>query len=197
MTDRKRYELSHREYIVLGLVSEEPSHAYELNKKIEDRGMRDWTNIGASTIYNDLNTLDDNGLVESYTEEVDNRIRRVYKITPDGSDLLKAKTYNVLKEYYGKNDENFYVAFSMLPLLSQKEQIEVFSHSIEKIKEHIKNMEQMLEQSSHFPMNVTGLFIHPIKVLCADLEFLEWALEEVKKGRGVIGLQDYMKNKNG
>jgi len=186
MPSEKTYELTHRQYIVLGLICEEPSHAYLLDKKIEDRGMRDWTNIGTSSIYSDLNQLDNDGLVESYTEEVDNRIRRVYRITSYGHEILKSKTYNVLKEYYGRNDENYYVAFSMLPLLGKNQQIEAISHSTQKIEKHIKELEQMLEKNSQMPINVTGLFIHPIKVLNADLKFLKWALEEVKKGKGQI-----------
>jgi DNA-binding PadR family transcriptional regulator len=196
MSIEKSYELTHRQYIVLGLICEEPSHAYLLDKKIEDRGMRDWTNIGTSSIYSDLNQLDDDGVVESYTEEVDNRIRRVYKITSYGLEILKDKTYNVLKEYYGRNDEDYYVAFSMLPLLSKDQQIDAISHSIQKIETHIKELEQMLEKNSQMPINVTGLFIHPIEVLKADLKFLRWALEQVKKGKGQISPQNYAKEED-
>ena len=42
-------------------------------------------------------------------------------------------------------------------------------------------LEQMLAGFSNMPVNVTGLFIHPIKVLQTDIEFLEMVLQEIKK----------------
>jgi hypothetical protein len=72
----------------------------------------------------------------------------------------------------------------MFPILSFKEQIEVFSHSLETIKNHRKELEGMLnEMISNFPkmpINVTGLFIHPIKILRTDEEFFENVLKEIK-----------------
>lgn len=190
MTSTKPYKLTHREFVVLGLISEESSHAYKIDKKIEERGMRDWTSIGTSSIYSDLNNLDENGFVDSYHEEHDNRMRRVYEITEKGLSNLKKKAYNVLREFYGKNDEDFYVAFSMLPILSKEEQIEAISHSIRKIKNHIGELNAMLEENSKMPLNVTGLFIHPIKIMEADVEFLEWVLKKIKEGKGNFNPKD-------
>jgi DNA-binding PadR family transcriptional regulator len=193
MPTEEIYELSHSEYIVLGLICESPGHAYQLDKKIEDRGMRDWTNIGTSSIYSDLNRLDDEGLVESYNEEVDNRIRRVYKITPYGNKILTHKTYNVLKDYYGRHDEDFYVAFSLLPILSKNKQIDAISHSIEKIENHIKELDTMLKENSNMPLNVTGLFIHPIEIMKACCKFLKWVLEQIKQKNGKPIPEEYLK----
>ena len=71
MTPNTEYELNHREFVVLGLVAEFPSHAYSINQRIDERGMRAWTSIGKSSIYSDLNNLEEKGLVDSYREEVD------------------------------------------------------------------------------------------------------------------------------
>ena len=123
------YTLKHRAFVILGLVSEKMHeggcHSYDINKRIEERGMRNWTNIGAdfsfSTIYRTLDRLENDGLVASYEEEMDGRKRKIYSITDYGYIVLKKKVYNVLDNYTGRNDEDFYVAFSMYPLLSQKE----------------------------------------------------------------------------
>ncbi|TFF87615.1 MAG: PadR family transcriptional regulator [Promethearchaeota archaeon] len=179
-----KYSLNHSEFIVLGLISEEPSHAYGLNEKIKKRGMRDWTSIGKSSVYRVIKDLEEEGLAERWIEELDNRVVKMYQITDKGRRILKNHVYYVLKEYYGKYDEEFYVAFSMLPLLSKEELIEAISHSVEIIKAHINELKKMLEENSEMPLNVTGLFIHPIEVLKTDRKFLEWVLEELKKGKG-------------
>jgi DNA-binding PadR family transcriptional regulator len=193
MVTERNYNLNHREFVVLGLIAEFPSHAYSINHRIDERGMRDWTSIGKSSIYSDLNNLEAYGLVESYREEVDNRIRKVYKITEYGVVILKKKTYKVLNDFIGKNDENFYVAFSMLPILTKKEQTEAITNSINKIKKNIKGLENMLEINSQMPLNVRGLFVHPIKILEIDIEFLNWVLEEIKKGGGKVDPEVYDK----
>jgi len=193
-----KYTLKHRAFVILGLVSEKMHeggcHAYDINKRIEERGMRDWTSIGAdfsfSTIYRTLDRLEKDELVESYEEEIDGRKRNIYSITNFGYDVLKTKVHNVLYNYVGKSDEDFYVAFSMFQILLPEEQIEVFSHSLETIIVHRKGLDKMLNEMlkaySGIPLNVTGLFIHPIKILKADEDFLELVIEEIKKNNPIV-----------
>lgn len=199
----ENYTLKHRAFVILGLINEKMHeggcHAYDINKRIEERGMRDWTNIGVdfsfSTIYRTLDRLEIDELVASFEEEIDNRTRKNYRITDFGYNILKKKVYDVLYNYIGKMDEDFYVAFSMFPILSFEEQIEAFGHALENIKTHrkeLKNMlDEMLSNFSKMPINVTGLFIHPIKILEADEEFFKMVLEEIKKIEGNIDPNDY------
>jgi len=179
MVENQNINLSHVAFAILGLVAEQPSHGKDLNKKIEDRGMRNWTAIGKSSIYGVLQTLKKKGLVDSWLEEEDNRLVKVYKITDKGSTILKSQTYRILKEYYGRDDEDFYVAFSQLPLLSLEEQKEAFTSSIKKMKVHIKELKDMIVPN--MPINVRGLFIHPIKIMETDIAFLEDMLSEIRK----------------
>lgn len=199
----ENYTLKHRAFVILGLINEKMHeggcHAYDINKRIEERGMRDWTNIGVdfsfSTIYRTLERLENDELVESFEEEIDGRTRNIYKITNFGYEVLRNKVYEVLYNYYGKNDEDFYVAFSMFPILIAEEQIEVFTHSLENIRNHRKELEIMLnEMKTNFPkmpINVTGLFIHPIRILEADEKFFEMVLAEVKNEDLQISPDDY------
>ncbi|MBD3198158.1 MAG: hypothetical protein GF317_24120 [Candidatus Lokiarchaeota archaeon] len=187
--------LNHSEFIVLGLIAEEPSHAYQLNKKIDERGMRDWTSIGESSVYRVIKDLEEDGYADRWIEEVDNRIIKVYKITEKGINTLETQVFNVLKEFNGKNDENFYVAFSMLPMLSKERQIKALEHSKSIIEKHRIDLEEMLEENSNMPLNVTGLFIHPIEILKTDIKFLDWVLNEIEKGKGKAIPEDYLEKK--
>ena len=175
-------EISHKQFVILGLIAEEPSHAYSINQRIDERGMRDWTAIGKSSIYRVISELENAKLVECYEEEVDNRKRKVYMITDYGARILKERTYSAIKGFIGKNDEDFYVAFSMLPILNTEEIIEAVSFSIETMKKHKLELESMLNKNPNYPINVSGLFIHPIKILETDIQFLEWVVEKVKGG---------------
>jgi len=191
MSTEQNLELSHVAFAVLGLVSEHPCHGKDINERIEARGMRAWTAIGKSSIYGVLKNLKKNGLVESWMEEENNRLVKVYQITNKGAKLLKNKIYKVLNEFIGRNDPDFYMAFSMLPYLTKEEQTEVFSNSLNMIKKHKIGLEKMLDENSKMPLNVRGLFIHPIKILKTDIEFLEYILEEIKRGGGQVDSKAY------
>jgi DNA-binding PadR family transcriptional regulator len=191
------YNLKHKQFAILGLLAENPQgeYPYNINKKIEERGMKAWTNIGynfsLSTIYRILDRLEEDGLVESYTEEVDNRERNVYSMSALGWEALGNKIYTVLKEYEGRGDENFYLAYSMFIYLPKEKRIEVFTNSLNKIKKHKEELEKMLKEVENTPMTVTGLFKHPIMVLQTDVEFLEWVLEKIRKGDDEFGPEAY------
>ncbi|MHA1988497.1 MAG: PadR family transcriptional regulator [Promethearchaeota archaeon] len=187
MPDEEILGLSHVAFVVLGLVAEYPCHGKDINERIEERGMRDWTAIGKSSIYGVLKNLKKKELVDSWVEEEDNRIVKMYQITPKGENILKNHIYRILNNFVGKNDHDFYMAFSMLPVLSKEEQIEAITNSLNAIKENKTELEQMLNVNSKMPLNVKGLFLHPIKILGTDIEFLEWTLEEIKEGRSEVG----------
>ena len=129
-----------------------------------------------------MKTLKRKELVESWVEEEDNRIVKIYQITTKGNAALEKRIYKILSEYNGRNNPDFYVAFSMLPGLTQDARIEALTNSLIKIKENKKELEKKLKEITHMPVNVTGLFIHPIKILQVNIEFLTWVLEEIKDG---------------
>lgn len=78
--------LTPAELTVLGLLVEQPRHGYELEEVITLRGMREWTEIGFSSIYYLLGRLRDRCLIT----EVDpppagrGKARRVFAATDDG-----------------------------------------------------------------------------------------------------------------
>lgn len=178
-------KISHKQFVVLGLIAEFPSHAYSIDQRIEDRGMRNWTDIGKSSIYRIIGELEQAELISFYEEEVDNRLRKVYSITEKGMKVLKAKVFNTINEYIGKNDEDFYVAFSMLPILTADDLLQALLNAFQNISKHKQELEQMLSENQDYPLNVIGLFKHPIMILETDIKFLEWVLEKIKNGVSV------------
>ncbi|MGH3736322.1 MAG: PadR family transcriptional regulator [Micromonosporaceae bacterium] len=79
-------DLTPAELTLLGLLVEKPRHGYELDDVISTRGMREWTEIGFSSIYYLLARLRDRGLIT----EIDTprpargKARRVYGPTAEG-----------------------------------------------------------------------------------------------------------------
>ncbi|QQQ80038.1 PadR family transcriptional regulator [Saccharothrix sp. 6-C] len=79
-------DLTPAELTLLGLLVERPRHGYELAEVITARGMREWTEIGFSSIYYLLAKLRDRGLVAEVGPPASGRgrSRKVYGPTEDG-----------------------------------------------------------------------------------------------------------------
>jgi DNA-binding PadR family transcriptional regulator len=79
-------DLTPAELTLLGLLVEKPRHGYELDEVINTRGMREWTEIGFSSIYYLLGRLRDRGLITEIdtSRSARGKARRVYGPTAEG-----------------------------------------------------------------------------------------------------------------
>ena len=81
--------ITNADLAVLGLVAEGPRHGYQVEQDIAARGLREWTEIGFSSIYYVLNKLEDAGWLESRRAEEARPgkrrpARKVYALTESG-----------------------------------------------------------------------------------------------------------------
>jgi DNA-binding PadR family transcriptional regulator len=88
-------DLTDSELLVLGLVAEMPRHGYELEQVIEQRGMREWMQIGFSSIYFVLGKLEKKGLVVAKRPEKA-KSKKSYAITDIGRETLVSQTLTAL-----------------------------------------------------------------------------------------------------
>jgi DNA-binding PadR family transcriptional regulator len=63
--------MTNAELAILSLVDERPRHGYEVEQVIEERGMREWTEIGFSSIYYLLKKLEREGQTRGQLGEAD------------------------------------------------------------------------------------------------------------------------------
>ena len=92
--------LTNTELALLSLVMEREMHGYEMERLIVERGMRNWTQVGFSSIYFVLRRLERAGLVASRLETAPGRgpARRVYAPTDRGRDAYAADLIARLSE---------------------------------------------------------------------------------------------------
>lgn len=91
--------LTDSEFLVLGLVAEMPRHGYELEQVIEERGMREWTQIGFSSIYYVLGKLEQRGLIRADTP-TSAKAKKSYELTTKGEETLIDQTLATLKSLH-------------------------------------------------------------------------------------------------
>ncbi|MCK6455286.1 MAG: PadR family transcriptional regulator [Phycisphaerae bacterium] len=93
--------LTDAELLLLGLVAEMPRHGYELEQVIRQRGMREWTQIGFSSIYFVLGKLQSLKLVAARKPartRAGTKARKVYAVTPAGRRELATQTIAALRD---------------------------------------------------------------------------------------------------
>ncbi|MBN1427212.1 MAG: helix-turn-helix transcriptional regulator [Anaerolineae bacterium] len=73
--------------LILHVLSSQPHHGYEIAKQInlQSGGLLDFR---GGTLYPTLHTLEQEGLIESYTQEENGRLRRYYQLREAGRTAL-------------------------------------------------------------------------------------------------------------
>jgi DNA-binding PadR family transcriptional regulator len=79
-------QLTNAELAVLSLIVERDMHGYEMEAVIQERGMRNWTEIGFSSIYHILGLLEREALIGSRLERAPGKgpARKIYAISEEG-----------------------------------------------------------------------------------------------------------------
>jgi len=115
------------ELTILGIVREKPRHAYDVEKVIVEKGIRDRLNIGFSTIYSTLKKMEKNSWLESqYKPQERLPGRRVYTITYKGRQLLVEELRKALS--LPKREQSLLeIGLSFGEYLSQEEMKEALS----------------------------------------------------------------------
>jgi len=130
--------ISNKEAALLGLLSEKPKHAYEIEDNIKGRDMRYWTEISMSSVYKLLNKLEKRKLLRSEVKLSKNNVaQKVYSLTPLGKNSFKEKL-NVLVSKWQPSIHPIDVSLANLDLLSKKE---VFNG----LKEYRKSLDEMIK----------------------------------------------------
>jgi len=167
-------DMTNTEVALLGLLTEGPKHGYQIEQDIELRGMREWTEIGFSSIYYLLKKAEAGGWVTVDVQEGGNRpARKVFSLTEAGFDALHAAIYQRLAQPRFRSSD-LELALSYLVLLSRDE-------CLEAVERHQQDMLARLEKLDHkrqadrelgIPDNVEWLFDYSITNIHNELNWI-------------------------
>ena len=180
-------KLSDIEAAILGLLYEEPQYGYQLEKTIEGWGMRNWTQIGFSSIYYVLKKLEKKELVTSKLEAVEGKpSRKVFTITVNGKDTMKEKVRYLLS-WNTKLINPFDLGLAYLNYLEPSEVIGCLENYRESARGRIKFLQSSVETQEKMksPYHVTALFSRPLVQLKAEMEWVEEFIEKIKDEEGI------------
>ncbi|QEK13133.1 PadR family transcriptional regulator [Crassaminicella thermophila] len=168
------------EIILLALLHDKDYYAYEIETIIEQRNMREWTNIGFSSIYNSLNKLEKKGFINSrYEKEYGSPRRKVYSIKDETRRIVKEYIIKMLSEY-NRDSSKFDIGMSFSYLISKKEFYEALISRKENL---IKRKMFIIEKYNQHPSAkkrpyIKALFERPIACIGVEIDWLDNFIKE-------------------
>jgi len=167
--------MTNSELVLLSLIAERPCHGYELEHIIEERGMRNWTELAFSSIYFVLNKLLRQGLSSSITRPAQGRgpAKRVYAVTPAGMAALRQGVRDGLANPE-PGSRAFMFGLSCLPLLSPAESRAALLERQQMLNLRCQELlhHPALTQAG-FPPHVKAMFTYSLALLQTELVWLE------------------------
>lgn len=170
-------ELTSSELTVLGLVIERPMHGYDLEQVIEQRGIRQWTDIGFSTIYYLLAKLEKRGLVQVAQAPGGAKSRRVFHATAEGRN---AATRNVLAFIAESRPipHPLLVGVANMPLLTEREYAEALRARLTQVDARIAAVERAEQSQAPLPLAAREVFSYSLNLLKAERSWLASRVQE-------------------
>ena len=169
--------LTDAELLLLGLVAEMPRHGYEIDQVIEQRGMRQWTQIGFSSIYFVLGKLQKLKLATAQKPRanVGAKARKVYAVTPSGRRALAAHTAAALRQLQPARSS---VLLGMInwPVLDRNRALAALRARSQAIDAELSRLAAIQVEQQPLPDFVEALFEYSLGQLRAEAKWVSETL---------------------
>ncbi len=168
--------ISNTEVAVLGLICENSMYGYEIEKAIEERNMRYWTEISMPSIYKVLKKLEEKDLITSELRLSKKGIsQRIYTVTENGRQTLKNSVIDILSNVE-KMIWRVDLGIANICVLSKEEIRASLRKYIESIDERMELYRKLLNffKENDYPSSDHALATRPMLHLEAEKE---WAIK--------------------
>ena len=171
----KAYKITEAELVILSLVAEKPVYGYEIDKIIQQRGMREWTAIGFSSIYYLLKKIENKGWITSKASGSSKQglQRTIYSITSTGLRTCREETVKTLSTPCGMPNV-FLTALLNLPLLSSQQIQKALGKYKQALLMKKKELEMKKEnQSAGLPLHANFIFDYSIYAITSEISWID------------------------
>jgi len=173
--------VTNAELAVLSLLGEQPRHGYDIERVINERGMREWTEIGFSSIYYLLKKLGQEGLIEGQLEKSEHGpARKVYHLTPAGRRALRTGVLHALS-VPGRCYPPLQLGLASLPGISQADAVAALRQYHSALTARCLHVLVTQESQCPLPYFVEAMFSHSVTMLQAELAWVEQFIEQMEE----------------
>jgi DNA-binding PadR family transcriptional regulator len=179
--------MTNAELAILSLVVEKPRHGYQIEQVIEERGMREWTEVGFSSIYYLLKKLERAGMIEGQLEQPERGLaRKVYRAKPAGAEALRAGVLDALSVPH-RCYPALQLGLANMPAIPHAEALDALRQYSESLSVRLEHVQARRESQRPLPYFVDAMFEHSTAMIEAELKWTvqfmaQLADQEGKKG---------------
>jgi DNA-binding PadR family transcriptional regulator len=175
--------ISNAETALLGLLSEEPMHPWQIDKEVQYRDMRSWTDLSQSAIYKQLRSLETAGLVAVREEAAEGRLRKIYSLADAGREALRDRLCELLTEPEHTKWRVDLATYNV-DLLAPARALDCLATYRVKLQERLqgyRDLEQFLVDSG-CPRHRLAVARRPIHLLEAEIRWADEFVAELQTG---------------
>lgn len=173
--------MTNAELALLTILAEGPRHGYDIERAIEERGMREWTEIGFSSIYFLLKKLGRAELIDGKIEETSHGpARKVYHLTAKGRAALRKGVLEALSTP-ARRYAPMELGLANLPHVSKAEALAALATYRDTLETRRAYVEATLDQQRPLPYFVEAMFTYGLVMAAAESKWLSDLIERVEK----------------
>jgi DNA-binding PadR family transcriptional regulator len=176
-------ELTVSETAILGLLAERPLHGYELDEVIAQRGLREWTEIGFSSIYFLLGKLEQKGCIRQKDAPASPKARKEYEITAEGRERLGVAALAMIADPVPRHSP-LLVALANWPALDRTQALAALRQRRGSIAADIERLRARRQAQQPLPPLVDSLFSYGLVLAEAELRWLDATIGELEAWDG-------------
>ncbi|HTX71516.1 MAG TPA: helix-turn-helix transcriptional regulator [Rectinemataceae bacterium] len=179
-------DLTSAELAVLSLIVERDLHGYEIEVLIQERGMRNWTEIAFSSIYHILRVLERELLVSSRIEAAPGKgpARKVFAATAEGRARYKREALRTLSTVV-RPYPPILLGLAALPGLDPEEAADGLAAYRRGLAERLHEVQA--RNLPGLPDHVQAMFAHSEALIRAESEVVARIEARLRRGPGREG----------
>jgi DNA-binding PadR family transcriptional regulator len=166
--------MTNAELAILTMIAEKPRHGYEIEQVIEERGMREWTEVGFSSIYYLLKKLEKEGLVEGQMERQPGRgpARVVYTLTSTGKQAVQEGVFQALS-MPKRSYPPILLGMANLPGISKRQALTALQTYRDGLISRREQVQTSRDSQRPLPYFVEAMFSYSITMIEAERAWVE------------------------
>jgi DNA-binding PadR family transcriptional regulator len=153
------------------LVIERPQHGYDLEQVIEQRGIRQWTDIGFSSIYYLLTKLEQRGLLHVPQAPAAAKSRRVFHTTTEGREVAARNALAFVAEARPV-PHPLLVGVANLSLFSAQQYAQALRKRLAQIEARITAVQAVQQAQAPLPLAACEVFSYSLSLMEVERQWL-------------------------
>ena len=160
---------------MLGLLYEQSLHGYEINRVIEERGIRNWANVGFSSIYYLLDKLESRGLVASNGAR--SKAKKTFSITAEGRKSCRTRTKDLVQVRV-PNKNPFMIGLANGSLFNEATFSELLQARLDELQSQLAIVKREWKKQQPLPKPAEYLFSFSVNEISSEISWLRSVINE-------------------